>query len=595
MPFGTQPDRGLNRLDLRRIGLLVAGAMCVIPFLQPRHFPPIRSFYDEWLAFALGLGAAIFSALARRNALSRIPVLGVWLGAFALAVGVRTLVAPPAYFQSSVLWAIYALFAALMALLGHDLANHLGRDRVCGALASWLLAGSLANSIAGLLQVTGIPAEIDYLVAHLRGARAIGNVGQPNLYANYLALGAASLVYLYSRGRLTTIPVIACGLVLVAGAALAASRSYVVYTLAFALLAVLALRRRQDDMKFKRLATAALLLVSSALLAQWLIPVGMNALGFQIEAGYLRSGEPELRDESANLRLIAWNVALRLFAGAPLLGVGPGEFGGAAFALGLPEKLAGPEIWTTPHNLILQLLAETGLLGAILVCAGLGLWLLDSARSFLKVAQPADWWILACVSVELLHAMVEYPLWYAHFLAVTALIMGVGAGSVIQASRIATPWILWPALVAGCVLLATHLAAYLRFDLSSSVATGRSMATESQERLQLESLAELGNGLLAPRAELFLFLAFALHDEQLAEKLAVGERVLRVWPSREVVARQSIFLALSGREEEARALMAKGLQTFGNRTQSIAALVQAAPAKARDVLEPELRFHREKP
>ena len=194
-------NAGTNRFDPRAAGLLLAGGMCLIPFLQPRHMPPIGTFYDEWLAFAFGLAAIALAACTRRNAATQVPALAVCLVLFALALCARALSGLPGYPQSSLLWGIYALFAALVVTLGHDFATQFGQERVCDVLAGFLLAGALANSIAGVLQVVGIPREIDSFVSYLNGTRAIGNVGQANLYANYLALGEASLVYLLHATR----------------------------------------------------------------------------------------------------------------------------------------------------------------------------------------------------------------------------------------------------------------------------------------------------------------------------------------------------------------------------------------------------------
>jgi hypothetical protein len=45
------------------VSLLLAGFMCLLPFLIPYHQLPLRSFYPEWLAAALGL-IAFVAALA---------------------------------------------------------------------------------------------------------------------------------------------------------------------------------------------------------------------------------------------------------------------------------------------------------------------------------------------------------------------------------------------------------------------------------------------------------------------------------------------------------------------------------------------------
>jgi O-antigen ligase len=579
-----------TRFDPRAAGLLLAGGMCLIPFLQPRHMPPIAAFYDEWLAFGLGLVAMAFTS-AGKSGISRLPVLAICLALFALELFARATSDTPGYPQSSLLWGIYAFFAALVVMLGHDLATHFGQSRVCDLLAGFLLAGALANSIAGVLQMVGIPREIDAFVSYLRGARAIGNVGQANLYANYLALGEASLVYLFARGKIGRFAGLACGALLVGAAALAASRASVLYAVTFALLGYLAIRQ-QSDPQMRWVTRPALMLGLSVIVAQWLIPVAVDSLGIHMESGFQRNapfeGDGPIPDEATHLRLVAWQLAWRMLMDAPWIGVGPDAFAGVAFTRGLPPELAGDGIWTSPHNMVLHLLAETGLLGAALICIGVFAWLRDSVRNFRQNPDPARWFLLACASVECLHALLEYSLLYAHFLALTALIMGVAGGTGPSIRPIARRMLFASSAVAGLVLVAATLMAYRKFDQASPVAKGRSLASDQEVARDRKSLAQLSESLLAPRTELWLFLSFALDDTGLVEKVAVGERVLRFWPSRDVVVRQSIFLALSGRHEEAVTLLKQGVRTFRGRGKEIVEMVQAAPLEAREALREAL-------
>ncbi|MGW8271462.1 MAG: hypothetical protein ACWGNS_13475, partial [Burkholderiales bacterium] len=50
------------------IGLLLAGSVCLLPFLIPYHQQPVLSFYPEWLAVALGVAAAATLLASRRLA-----------------------------------------------------------------------------------------------------------------------------------------------------------------------------------------------------------------------------------------------------------------------------------------------------------------------------------------------------------------------------------------------------------------------------------------------------------------------------------------------------------------------------------------------
>ena len=577
---------------------MLAGGMCVIPFLQPRHMPPIGTFYDEWLAFALGLAAIGFAAGDRRNSATHVPVLAWCLVLFSLFLFVRALGAWQGYFQSPLLWSLYVIFAAALVILGHALATRFGQERVCDFLASVLLAGALANSLAGVLQIMGIPKEIDSFVSNLRGIRATGNLGQANLYANYIALGEASLVYLFARARLGRMAAFTGGILLVGAASLAASRGTILYSAAFAFLGFIAISRQKDE-RARRVGYASLALGASAIAMQWLVPAGMNLLGFHLESGFRRNesfeSEGTIRDEAMHLRLVAWNVAYQLFMNSPWFGVGPDGFAGAAFAAGLPPEMSGNGVWTSPHNLLLHLLAETGLVGTAFVVFGLVAWLLRAGSRFWRHPDARHWWLLGCVGVECLHAMLEYPFWYAHFLALTALIMGVGTradnGHGVELQTNGLRVVFASCAAVGTILIGVHLAAYFDFDRASPVAAGRSLASDGDIERDRDSLKRLSGTLLAPHAELWLFLALPFDAGNSAEKIALGERVLQFWPSRVVVVRQSIFLALAGRREEAVALLSKSLRTFRTQDQAIAEAIQAAPQAARDMLLPALSGH----
>src|SRR5688572_24709366 len=111
-----------RRLRASGVALLMAGAMCLVPFLQPRHMPPLRAFYDEWLAFALGFASLAIFGLSRRDTNVVVPLPALFLGGFAILLGGRAYLLQPAYFQSALVWMIYATFAGLMLTLGRGLA-----------------------------------------------------------------------------------------------------------------------------------------------------------------------------------------------------------------------------------------------------------------------------------------------------------------------------------------------------------------------------------------------------------------------------------------------------------------------------------------
>lgn len=578
------------RWDPRAASLLLVAAMCCVPFLLPRHFPPLRTFYDEWIAFTLGTSAIAFAAFGRRTQGTRVSTPALWLFAFSLLLLFYSASSMVAYPQGSMLWALYVLYAALLVILGYDLASHFGRDRVCTTICTLLLLGATLNAIVGVLQFVGIPPQIDDFVSYLNGSRAIGNIGQANLYTNYLSLGLASVAYLNAKGKISAAASIGAGCLLVIGISLAGSRASIVYSAIFVLLGVIAVRLGKS-MPDKRLGYTAIAIGASSVLVQWLLPASLNFYGATIQGTFYRPSGPDwasTQDESVGLRLQAWQLAIQIFGASPWMGVGPGEFAGAGFALGLPPALATGEIWTSPHNMVLQLLAETGLLGAVLVCLALWTWFRQAAIEFCSRPTPAGWWLTSCASVEITHALLEYPLWYAHFLGITALILGVGSTSTIRMPPLALKAVLACSAIAGAILLGITLRDYLRFDLASPIHAGRSLAPDAEFQSGLDTIAGLRGGLLAPRAELWLFLSVPTTPQALDEKLEIGARVLRTWPTFDVILKQCIFLALAGRDAEAQALLSRALTTFPKRKSTALQTVESAPDPARRVLEPIL-------
>jgi O-antigen ligase len=554
--------------------------MCLLPFLVPYHQQPVLSFFPEWLAAALGAAAAL-TLLASRSfvANAALPAPALWLTAFALFLGLRAATGALAYPQASLLALLYTLYAVLMIQLGAQLAATHGIERVASVLAAFLLVGALANAAAGVIQFYGRPALLEDVIAELRGRRAYGNIAQVNLYANYLALGAASLLFLWSRARLRTASaVVALGLIAVASA-LSGSRSSLLYALWFAVLAPLA-ARVPDRIEARRLKLGALAAAAVIAFAHLAVPWLNTVLQIGRGAGVIeRFAGPA--PEAGEPRLGIFASALRVFAEAPLAGAGTGEFAGAAFALGLDPSLTRiAQVWTSPHNLPLQLLAETGAIGATLVLGALGVWGWQLVRRYRGNPNPALWWTAAAVGIGLLHSLVEFPLWNAHFLGVTALLLGATAAPATRSSAV----VRWArggasaAVAAVAVTLAVLLRDYVQLDTARVTGTMPTLAPAAQVQRDAATMHALRGGLLGPQAELWLLLGAPLERNGLPDKLAMSERVARVWPSNAVIVRRAVFLALDGRSQAARALLANALRTFPQaRGATIAILEQALP------------------
>jgi O-antigen ligase len=580
-----------TRTQVGAVSLLLAGSLCLLPFLLPYA----QLFQAEWLAAALGVAAALTALSARGARLVPLPGPARWLTAFALFLVAQTLVGKPVYLQLPLLGALYVLYAALLVWLGAQLTASAGIERAAGVLAACLLAGALANAAAGMIQFYGRPALLEDIVAELHRDPlhngAYGNIAQPNLYANYLALGGTALLFLWQRSSLRMTYALAAAALLAWACALSGSRAALLYALWFAVLGALA-GRTQTDVEARRLKFAVYGLAGVLLAAQLAVPWLNDAmrLGPANQGAFERV--VELSSAHAEPRWQLWRLAWRIFADAPVAGAGIGEFAGAAFSSGLPPGLTQFDgvVWTSPHNLVLQLLAETGALGAFLALGGLCTWWWQAGRRYFAAPQPAMWWIIAAVGIESIHSMVEFPLWNAHFLGVTALMIGLGTRPD-TGSRAASRFTL---IAAGttCVALALTMAMllkdYVRLNATSSIETPLTRAGAAAAERDAAVMRSLTRGPLAPAAEYWIILGTPLDRRKLSERLKMSERAARYFPSNAVIVRRAVFLAFDGQAAEARSLLAHAMQSFPHRCKATVLILEQALASDPNAIEPLL-------
>jgi len=568
------------------VALLLAGALCLLPFLLPYN----QLFEAELLAAVLGAAAALTALVVQGASVVSLPAPARWLLAFALFLGLQTAFVHPVYTQVPLLAALYVLYAALLIWLGAQLAASNGIERAATVLAACLLAGGLANAASGVIQFYGTPALLQDVVAELLYPyRAYGNIGQPNLYANYLALGGTALLFLWLRRNLRTGFALAAAVLLAWGCALSASRAALLYVLWYALLGLLAYKV-QSGSDGRRLRSAAFALAAVILVEYVAVPWLNTGLGLSNPANDVLDrllpasveGEPRWQ-----MWLLAWHI----FTNSPFWGVGIGEFAGAAFRSGLsPDLTRFGQVWTSAHNLPLQLLAETGALGTFLVLGGLCTWCWQAGRRYVAGAQAAMWWIIAAVGIELIHSMVEYPLWSAHFLGVTALLMGLGTqpgrGSK-KGSRLS-----WTVAAGSCLALALAttllLRDYVKYSSTRVTGTSLTLASAADTARDAAVMRTLTHGLMAPPAEYWIILGAPLDRSRLPDMLKMSERVARHYPAHAIVVRRAVFLAFDGQAAAARRLLAQALYTFPRRCTTTVRILSQALAADPHAIEPLL-------
>jgi len=542
--------------------LLFLALAWVLPFLQWHHQQPIPSFFTEWLAFGLGLLAALPLLSKRYWQPMVLPRSLLFLLGFIAILILQVALDRVAYPQQAFVAALYILWGALMLWLGNQLGRELGLEGIAAVLSWALLTGAALSSVIGLVQHFGLYTGLGSMIDPKTGNALMANVGQPNHLADYLALGLASLLYLYATARLKPWLAVLLGVLLLCVLALTGSRASWLYLGVFVLLAWL--WRKRGDAVAQRILIVTLLMLPMFAVIQWLA----HLPSMQGASGAITPTE-RLFDlaNGVDVRLALWREAGQMLVSHPLLGVGFGQFAwqhfqlvsaaavGQSAATLTPSFLANT-IYNNSHNLFAQIGAEFGGAGLVLLFLGGGVWLRGCLR---RPATLSGWWAAALLAVLFIHSMLEYPLWYANFLGIAAILIGAADTHTL-----------------GLRLSGLMRAAFGVMLLLAWISLVRIADSYTQlegllrNRPAMPSLQEINRvlrqvrqeSLLAPYSDFAYAISIILDREALEAKLALNDAVMRFAPTQEMVYRQALLLALHGDARAAQAMLKRALVVY---------------------------------
>ena len=432
--------------------IAIAIAAATLPSLLAFNVSPSPTFLNQALAFALWAGFVLATVpAATRGAGVLLAALGVLAAAATWAWLVGGL---PASLALSTLGTLAA--AALLAAGGASTRARLDAESLFAAFCwAWVVAGVLNVAVA-LIQVFSpdLPDGNWIAISGIPG-RAVGNLRQPNHLSSLLLWSCIAVVALLDLRRLTQRAAAVAMAALVFAVVLTASRTGLVSVLLLALWGLFD-RRLSRPARVLLLAAPVVYAIGWWAMAQW---AAASAHSF---GGSARLAESDI----SGSRFGIWKNTLDLILANPWTGVGFGEFNIAWTLTPFPGRPTA--FFDHTHNLPLQLAVELGLPLAALVL-GLLLWaLLRAALAAWRVDGDASTAQRCAVMMVLMigvHSLLEYPLWYAHFLLPTAwafgfALRGKAAPAAALAAALAAPhqkakrlllsWAGW-ALLAGTV------------------------------------------------------------------------------------------------------------------------------------------------
>ncbi|OJA71273.1 polymerase [Burkholderia ubonensis] len=529
----------------RSLPLVALAVALIVPYAITNHTYPIPTFYSEFSALALYLLLGASVILLVRTSRPATPFAAP--AAFAAPLGfAAVLVAQVALMPlrvPSMNWlAVGYLGAALVAMqAGYALAREQLAEAAARIMAGALLIGGVFAVFCQVVQLFRLesvlsPFVVVYNIAVER--RPYGNMAQANHLATYIAFALAGALYLVQTRRLAVWAWLMLSVVLSGGLALTVSRGP---WLQVAVMVVAGFWMARAESRDKPGTPA------NVRARAWLMPVLLAAV-FVAVNGAVRwanlhyhlnlavSAAERMRDAGQIApRLALWKYGLAMFREHPLLGVGWGEFPSHQFALA--RALGGVEIANNSHDIFIDLLAKSGLLGLGVLVVTLVLWFVRALRAPQTSTRVFGF---ALVGVLLMHALVEYPQQYMFFLLPVMFVIGLLEAKPLRIVPGRAAFALFALLTFGGLLAA--LPVLRDYQRAEVLYYGTDPAAQYRDApsLLFGAWGDYGAATL-----------LTLSRDALPAKLAAHERAIALLPGETVLRRYAVLQALDGRDADA--------------------------------------------
>jgi len=276
------------------------------------------------------------------------------------------------------------------------------------------------------------------------------------------------------------------------------------------------------------------------------------------------------------VRLTLWRAAFDIFNGHRWLGAGFDSYSREFFARIDRFPIGGMGIPEHSHNLLTEIAAEFGLAGLLtLIVVTIG-WLTALRRR----TDDATFLAIGALLILGIHSALEYPLWYAHFLAIASVLVALGDSSRLRFTLTRRHRLLTGGIATcGLVILLGLRNDYLNLEAAAQGRHGDGtplLASEQRDGL-LDSYA---HSLWRPYAALQFAARMPLENVDVPERLALVGEAIHFSPIRAAVFRHAALLQLDGQSAAAKQQLARAMQAYPGNIDEALGQLQAAAIKA---------------
>ena len=417
--FTFEKLKCITSLDIANIFLVLT---LILPFFLFTRAIPQAAFYLELIGFisvAMFLLFACFS-LKRFVVFNR---LTIYLIAIASYLSIDIFINTPPYPSIQWLYIGSLLLSGLVAVIINSLCYEQGYKKVLVVICYGLMIGTILQDGVIILQTLHQEWTMGWINHIAHGEAYSGNIGQRNLLAHYLSWGILASAYLVHQKKLS--PIIGWSVVVIQAAILGAvnSKTLIIYMLAILTLLIITriCQKQLPKSIVKILAFTIVLVFAFQAVTLPIISILQDNLTVNVSSIERFTNNPDY-----NSRITEWHKAWLIFLENPLFGSGWGSYGYEGFVMSSEPQFAanpyGNSLFSHSHNLILNLLAETGIVGMFIILGGFGYVLKPLFNTKWQVETV---FVVSMLIVTGVHSLVEFPLWYLHFFLVFVVLLAV--------------------------------------------------------------------------------------------------------------------------------------------------------------------------
>ncbi|WP_322047832.1 PglL family O-oligosaccharyltransferase [Paraburkholderia sp. J67] len=537
----------------RYLTFVLLAVALILPYAVVNHTYPIPTFYAEFTALALylmvGAGVWLLVRSARPAVEFASPAVALVPLAFGLLLVVQTIALPVAQPSMNWLGAGYLLAAFMAVHAGYGIARA-NLVRTAMVWSAWaLVIGGLFAVFCQVVQLLHLEVKVTPLVVAYNvqfDRRPFGNMAQANHLATYIAFATAAALYLVQTRRLNLLLWVVLSAIFSGGLALTVSRGpwlqMAVIVVAGLWMALSATRGVRGEEAGERGAA-----IVKGGVRDWIVPlvlfavfVGVNAFVRWANVHYQLQLDQSAADRFKDAgqiapRIALWRYGWTMFKEHPLLGVGWGDFPIHQFELA--RTLGGVEIANNSHDIFLDLLAKTGVVGCGIVLFGLLAWFVRMLRAPHTAERIFGF---ALIGALVMHALVEYPQQYMFFLLPAMFVFGLLETKPLRLLPSRAAFAVYTVIVfGGIVSLWPVMRDYNRAEV---LYYGSHPAQEYAEApsFLFRAWGDYGMATLMP-----------MNAASLSTKLAAHERAIALLPGETVLRRYAVLQALAGNTDGA--------------------------------------------